>query len=356
MSLAISITITDSDGASATVLASAAISGVAAQFPTLMDAYGARMSPHQIPGVDYYVGCPTDITLKDPTTISTGASDANGISRSGKRIFIDANGKLDGYDFRLGGGGWWCQVTNANCTISRCYIVNSNRGGAPIGADSGGTNLTFSQVTLDGLRTFVTNETADWQGFQGGVASGITVDQCDVKGWNQHGFQLGGGAISITRNLFHDFHFYDLPQMPHCDFFVCNNNLSRTSIYVHDNLFYPTEPDAASLPFNTFSSDFGPWGGQHNNVDCQFNTYLAPNLINGTPANYFIQASLRSIGNGGYATDAINGVVRNNYFDLTHSLGAFYPPASGQPTNPNQAIVYGGAGAENINLVTRLPI
>jgi hypothetical protein len=73
------------------------------QYPTLLSSYGADRPPWDVAGVDYPVGVPSNITLKDPTggTLPSCAS----YDASSHVVTVTAsNCTIDGYDFTKGGG------------------------------------------------------------------------------------------------------------------------------------------------------------------------------------------------------------------------------------------------------------
>lgn len=87
-----------------------------AQRPTLFSGYATRPS-WKVAGVDYYVGVPQNITLKDPSTAAVPA----GVSRNAANRTFTVTGNnviIDGYDFSLG-GGWQVYVTTGNDPIIR---------------------------------------------------------------------------------------------------------------------------------------------------------------------------------------------------------------------------------------------
>src|SRR5262245_3500374 len=67
------------------------------EFPNLLSGYVVQ-PPWSVAGVGYYVGVPTNITLKDPSTIAMA-----GVSIKGHEIDITGNNvTLNGYNFN----GW----------------------------------------------------------------------------------------------------------------------------------------------------------------------------------------------------------------------------------------------------------
>ena len=73
----------------------------APQLPSLLSGYAAR-PPWQVAGVDYAVGVPSGMTLKDPATINMAGVSVNAASHL--IVMSGNNVTLSGYDFSLEGG------------------------------------------------------------------------------------------------------------------------------------------------------------------------------------------------------------------------------------------------------------
>jgi hypothetical protein len=118
------------------------------ELPTLLDAYGANRPAWNVAGVDYHVGVPAGLALKDPATLSSMA----GVSVDTSNHIINVTGNnvtLDGYDFSLN-GGWGVVVQGANTKIldSNFFVgANSNK---PILAAVSSSNLSVAFSTIDG--------------------------------------------------------------------------------------------------------------------------------------------------------------------------------------------------------------
>ena len=146
-----------------------------AQYPTLLNGYTAR-APWKVAGVDYAVGIPSSVTLKDPfggLTPSNTNLDASikaiGGSFSGKVLTMSGssanNATLLGWDFSLNGGQGVVVSSCSNFTIDSCNFKV-------------GTNL---------QQTVTVQETVN----------GFTLIRCTVDGNNQN-YSPSGGLMSIN--------------------------------------------------------------------------------------------------------------------------------------------------------------
>ena len=117
------------------------------QLPSLLDSYGANRPGWNVAGVDYYVGVPQGLTLKNPATISMA-----GVSVDTANHIVTVTGSnvtLSGYDFSLN-GGWGVVVQGANTKILDSNFKVGSNGNMPILATASSSNLTVMSVTIDG--------------------------------------------------------------------------------------------------------------------------------------------------------------------------------------------------------------
>lgn len=119
----------------------------APQLPNLLASYGANRPGWNVAGVDYYVGAPQGLALKNPATISMA-----GVSVDTTNHIVTVTGSnvtLDGYDFSLN-GGWGVVVQGANTKIMDSNFLVGANSNKPILATASSSNLTVMYSTIDG--------------------------------------------------------------------------------------------------------------------------------------------------------------------------------------------------------------
>lgn len=304
------------------------------QLPNLFSGYATRPA-WNVAGVDYYVGLPSNVTLKDPAT----AALPSGVTRNSSSHSFAVNSNnvtLDGWDFSLEGG--WIVTTGS--TISGLTIQNCN---FFYGSNFG---TTFNPILqLAGTSYTLQNNTFG--------ADGTQRVQIVNYVWD-----TGNGARTIQYNYFHDAPEEDIQ---------ATGTVQMTLQY---NLFYKTGDATNASPHpdtfqsvNAITSDFD-----------QFNTIVQPNTgeqggmeaINlnseNTPQNLsFANATVRNntiLAKSGSAADVMSFVIAtahttggsvtnvnvwDNYLDTTSSFGPYFS-LDGTETN----VVYTG----DTNLVT----
>jgi hypothetical protein len=115
-------------------------------FPALLDRYKVR-PPWNVAGVDYAVGIPSKLSLKDPRHVALPA----GCSLQGTTVTCSGTVVLDGYDFSLN-NGTTLVINDGNVTVRNCrFAVGSNQGALGKIIDvSGLANATFLNNEFDG--------------------------------------------------------------------------------------------------------------------------------------------------------------------------------------------------------------
>jgi hypothetical protein len=152
----------------------------ASQFPRALDHYKTR-PPWRVAGIDYHVGIPDGVALKDPTVerLPVGVSYDSGAHT----ITIgSSNVTLDGWDFSKENGVQLLIKAN-NATIRNClFKVGSNMGvlGVAVIADSSAGDIAFLNDEFDGSDIPVT------------VQLGTMLQIANV------------GTVSFKYNFFHD--------------------------------------------------------------------------------------------------------------------------------------------------------
>lgn len=167
------------------------------QYSSLLDSYGANRPAWEVAGVDYHVGVPAGLALKDPATISMAGVSVNTAT---KIVTVTGNNvTLNGYDFSLS-GGWQVSVQAANTTITNSNFLIGSNNLAPIVSTASASNMTVSYCTIDGA-----GKDPGWGGLISYRGNGFTVEQSWLK--NAGGDmiqQIDGGANStvvIQHNL-----------------------------------------------------------------------------------------------------------------------------------------------------------
>ena len=121
-------------------------------FPTLLTRYRAR-PPWNVAGIDFAVGIPSNVILKDPRSAALPSA----CSLGGTTVKCSGTVTLDGYDFSLNNGTTLI-ITGGDVTVQNClFIVGSNQGALGKILDvSGTTNATFLHNDFDGSNIAVT--------------------------------------------------------------------------------------------------------------------------------------------------------------------------------------------------------
>jgi hypothetical protein len=124
------------------------------QRPTLLDRYGPNRPPWNVAGVDYRVGVPEGLALKDWRTMPIPP--LGSVNTTTGLIYIGADCVLDGIDFSLGCGA---EIYNPGGNANNITIRNCKFGcppGTTIGFindlihDQNGANIVISYCTFDG--------------------------------------------------------------------------------------------------------------------------------------------------------------------------------------------------------------
>jgi hypothetical protein len=165
----------------------------APQRPNLLDSYAVHPD-WDVAGVDYRVGVPEGLALKNPATISMPGVTVNTANQT---IRVTGNNvTLDGYDFSLN-GGWQVTVTAANTRIENSKFMIGSNEYMPIVGTSDATNLYVGYCEVDGQDYNVGWGTLiNWNGVD------LTVEYCwlhDSGGDIVQG--SNGGQFNLRYNL-----------------------------------------------------------------------------------------------------------------------------------------------------------
>lgn len=296
------------------------------QLPHLLDGYTHRPS-WQVAGVDFAVGVPTGIILKDPSTISISGVSINTTSHvvtiSGDNI------TLDGYDFTMN-GGWPVNVTGANTTISNSAFIANTNGNTPIYANSGAGNLTVTHCVINGLNQDPGNLIL----FQ--AAATLTVTYSWLYNGSGDGIDMnmgpssGSSSLIATNNLFQNM---GMTSGAHGDLvqFLAGSTTQHISAYITYNT--TSEVSGGSTQGFEVSPDVGAGTGNITGGEIGHNTFTG-----------YISAFT------GVTVTDLTGTftIDNNYFDPTNTYGGLtFGGISGGVGDGNAYSVY----TANINMV-----
>lgn len=285
-------------------------------FPALLDRYKVR-PPWNVAGVDYAVGIPTKLSLKDPWRVALPA----GCSLQGKTVTCSGSVVLDGYDFSLNGGTTLI-IENGNVTVQNCkFTVGINQGALGRIIDvSGAANATFLNNEFDGsdipvipqrgqtisvLNTgtvifkynYFHNSGGDMVDFSAGPQVNIVqynvFKDIGLKTAHSDTLQWCGSIISSADLSFNTI-VQNVAGLSGMGLMVPNSECSgakMSNVLVHNNTFISRVRDNFATGA-TVSQDAGPATADHVAV---FNNYLDPTGIrNFTASPWFPTGSYRS--------------------------------------------------------------
>lgn len=296
------------------------------QYPSLLSSYTYRPA-WSVAGVDYYVGLPSSIILKDPATMSIPGTS---VDLGNHRIIVDntaTNVVIDGYDFSLNGGWYVLNYTNVGTlTIKNSKFVVGSNHQTPINALSGTANVTILNNTFDGnfdlsttLSTFVSFSgtgtfTAQYNWFKRAVSDVIDVNNVPAN-------------IVLQYNLFDD---TGAPGV-HGDIL----QILGTGPY-YATVQYNTVRQSAGLSAQGFmlEPDNGAVTGVVSGGTVAYNTFTGA-------ISYFTAVTIADL-TGTYT-------AHDNYFELADGAFGFAPGGSRGGYNDGQPLsVY----TNNINMVS----
>ncbi|MDR3660194.1 MAG: Ig-like domain-containing protein, partial [Mycobacterium sp.] len=293
------------------------------QAPHLLDSYGADRPSWQVAGVDYYVGCPQGLALKDPSTISMAGVTVNA---STHMITVTGNNvTLDGYDFSLN-GGWGVSIQSTNVTISDSNFKIGSNSNTPIYGTLSSGNVTVTNCTIDGAM-------APNVGLGGLIlmsgAGTLTVDHTWLKnaGCDMIDMNNNGASALIAEN-----NFFQNGGVPgaHGDFVQFLGHGPYTATILHN-----TTTEASGLSSQGFmvEPDLGSTLGVISGGEIGYNTMVGYN-------NAFTAVTEADL-TGKFTVD-------NNYFDPTGTSGGL--AFGGGRGGPNDSTPY-SQYINNVNMV-----
>jgi len=153
------------DGSGGSSCASSFVDGcpgapvAAIQLPTILNSYATR-PPWKVAGVDYAVGVPAGVVLKDPEAVGVIPSGATINTRNHTIAVMGANVTLDSFDFGLH-NGYTVIVQAAGTTVRNShFLVGSNAGalGTVLSSNTSCSNLTLLNNEFDGANIAVNSQ------------------------------------------------------------------------------------------------------------------------------------------------------------------------------------------------------
>ena len=270
-----------------------------------------------VAGVDYCVGVPQGLALKNPATISMAGVSVN--TTTDIITVTGTNVTLDGYDFSLN-GGWQVYVQGANTKIANSNFVVGSNDNLPIVGTQTASNLDVVNCTIDGAG----HSPGPWGTLIAYRGSSFTVEYSWLKNSGGDMIQTigGDGTITIEHNLI--------------------QNAGMIPGAHGDYTQFEGGPFTVQINYNTTTQDGGSTQGLMTNNVAQ--GQLANNTMMGS-VSYFTWVP----------TSTLTGTmtVQNNYFDKSQGYGFAYPldksgaPAGG-PNDGNSKTFY----IHNVNMRT----
>ncbi|MDR3437640.1 Ig-like domain-containing protein [Telmatospirillum sp.] len=294
-----------------------------AQDPTLLASYGANRPAWEVAGVDYYVGCPQGLALKDPSTISMAGVTLN---TSTHTIYVTANNvTLNGYDFSLEGG--WSVVTSAtNTTIENSnFVVGANSTQTPIFGTMTSGNVTVTNCTIDGAGNANVGQLILMEG-----SGTLTVDHSWLK-------NAGGDMIDMNNSG---------PSALVAEYNLIQNAGMAPGAHGDFTQFLGAGPYTATIQYNTTSEASG-LSSQGFMVEPDIGS--TKGVITGGEIGHNTMLGYNNVFTGVTVADLTGKfVVDNNYIDPTGTTGGLaFGGGRGGPNDSSANSQY----INNVNMV-----
>lgn len=364
-SYSLTITATNSNGTSSAVVAAIAatffadgisgqVLGAAAQFPAILNTYGAAgarsktngfQPPWNVAGVDYAVGCPPNLTLSDATNQATLPAGATANAGTKTVTVTGANVVLNGYNFPND----WVVVIGSGAT-GVCSITNCSFGPATL-------QTTLSQVTHSAAGAGHIIQNCSFDGGSLGTVSNPNLASCiqvsancssskiwynyfhgipiDVVGYN---FGITAGSTDVRYNLIAGVGYaFDTVGGGHPDAQQCNGMSCSNMLFAY-NTMYPIPGTYNNVTNEAFDLEVAPSGAINSIIT---NARFTNNTVGGTPQNVrytvitgvFVEAA---------GCSGTNISLSHNYMDPTpSSFNSVFTSESGQTGTFNDVAFVG---------------
>lgn len=273
----------------------------APQMPNMFASYSIRPPAGTVPGVDFFVGCPSSVALKPINTATLPA----GVTRDNTLRYIkvfNTGTVLDGYDFTIN-GGYSIMFDADNCTVSNSIFAGQAtngegqvRWGEGSGSANNGTvfNCTFDATGVDQPLTGIISQDHRY--------SGMSVSFCWLKNGNSDALAMGGGAVFFQSNFIQNLGGGG-PLGAHPDIVQIDSTVTIANTFnIRNNCAFSSLPNAKAT------------GIQGYMLDSQGGPAVAGGIVDG---NVIIgPADSNFVGNGGPPSVLVT--YSNNYFDVTN--------------------------------------
>jgi hypothetical protein len=291
------------------------------QLPDLLSGEAVRPS-WQVAGVDYAVGNPSNLTLKDPSTISMA-----GVSVDTAHHMITVTGNnvtLSGYDFSLS-GGWGVSTQAANTSILNSKFVVGSNGNPPIHGTDTASNLQVGYTSIEGKGIDLGTGLIEMRGV------GLTVQYSAVMNSGGDLIQAhGSGIIDLQHNLIEQ---GGIASGAHGDFLESIGGPFTATI-----LYNTTVQHSGGLGGTQglmLEPDFAQFPGVITSAEYAHNTFVA----SGGNQNFFL---------GVTTADIVNTVtVHDNYFDASGNHGLSPGGIRGGPNDGSNKTIF----TNNVNMI-----
>lgn len=292
------------------------------QLPNLLDSYGANRPGWNVAGVDYHVGTPSGLALKNPATISMAGVSVNTANHT--ITVTGSNVTLDGYDFSLN-GGWGVVVQGAGTKILNSNFQVGSNGLKPILATDSSSNLTVMYSTLDG------NNNGSVSGLIENRGSGtLTVEYSWLKNAGGDMIQMhnGGKSAGLVAE-------YNLLQ-----------NAGMASGAHGDYTEFMDGPFTATIMYNTTTQS----GGASQGFMVEPDIGSSPGeIVSGEIGNNVFTGSVNAFTGVTVADIQNTFTVHDNYFDpSSSSSGLAFGGVRGGPNDSSSKSIY----IHNVNMKT----
>ena len=288
------------------------------QLGLLLRHYVAK-PPWQVAGIDYAVGVPSGIPLKDPLTITMP-----GTAIDAKYHLIRVSGDsvtLDAYDFSLHGGwGVYIQSGARNTTITNSNFRAGANGVVPISAEAGASGLTVTDCTIDGGAGGVRGGSDAVWALINYTGSGTFVAKHDLlANAPADAIDFNNGRISAVveynavTSLGH-------AAGSHPDFVQFVGNEASDSVIAFNTIYQPPgDGEVAGMEGIQVEAQTGA------HPSSILRTLVANNTIIAPGPELTMSCAIAVIEGKGNVIDGV--VVRDNYLDFRGTYYAFYPPS-----------------------------
>jgi hypothetical protein len=291
----------------------------APDLPALFHGYTVR-PPWRVAGVDYHVGIPSGVVLKDPTVPGSLPGNTR-LDVAHHTIIIAGNGvTVSGFDFS-GDGGYGIYV-GAGVTdtkiVNNLFVDGSPSTPIPVNIASGASDTYVARNTMDGGGA-AGNQTYDQ--LISNQGTGLTVEYNLMKNAPGRFVSCGSGRLVYRYNLLMNGGWHS---GVHLNFLQFSGGDIPNPV-VDFNTLVQARAAAGGEGFQMYTNDPGAITGG----DIGYNTMISMSSIieagNPGPAiSYWIHA-----GSNRQTPSPSTGTVHDNYVDTTSAYGAIYPGLAG---------------------------